>query len=122
MPPIKAEVKALQAAVVELAGRGPATCSDCPSSTPNVNVSPRMAKWLRRRATIRPLLRAALCGRLCERTTENRPRYLRPLMYVTAIAAQTPTWARRLMSSAIGSISMRIMPTPLGITVDSTRE
>jgi hypothetical protein len=35
-------------------------------------------------------------------------------MYVTAIAAQTPTLERRLISSAIWLISMRIMPTPLG--------
>jgi hypothetical protein len=45
---------------------------------------------------------------------EIDPRYLRPLMYVTAIAAQTPTVERRLISSAIWLISMRIMPTPLG--------
>jgi len=37
-------------------------------------------------------------------------------MYVTAIAAQTPTLERRLMNPAIRSISTRIMPTPLGKT------
>jgi hypothetical protein len=35
-------------------------------------------------------------------------------MYVTAITAQTPKLERRLISSAIWLISMRIMPTPLG--------